>query len=63
LAAGQLALALVLAGAGLMIKTTIRTFQFNAGYDASRVLMMLNFELQNYFSIQTSAFRNYSATL
>ena len=40
LVAGQLALALVLlAGAGLMIKTTIRTFQFNAGYDASRVLV------------------------
>ncbi len=40
LAAGQLALALVLlAGAGLMIKTTIRTFQFDAGYDASRVLV------------------------
>jgi predicted permease len=40
LAAGQLALALVLlAGAGLMIKTTIRTFRFNAGYDASRVLV------------------------
>ena len=40
LAAGQLALALVLlAGAGLLIKTTIRIFQFEAGYDASRVLV------------------------
>ncbi len=40
LAAGQLALALVLlAGAGLLVKTTIRIFQFEAGYDASRVLV------------------------
>jgi len=39
LAAGQLALALVLlAGAGLLVKTTIRTLQFNPGFDVSRVL-------------------------
>ncbi len=39
LAGGQLALALMLlAGAGLLIKTTIRTVQFDVGYDASRVL-------------------------
>ena len=36
----QLALALILlAGGGLMIKTVIRTFQFHADYDASRVLV------------------------
>jgi predicted permease len=40
LASGQLALAVVLlAGAGLLIKTVIRTFQFDAGYDTSRVLV------------------------
>ena len=39
LAGGQLALALMLlAGAGLLVRTTIRTFQFDAGFDASRVL-------------------------
>jgi predicted permease len=36
----QLALALVLlAGAGLMIKTVLRTYSFDVGYDASRVLV------------------------
>jgi putative ABC transport system permease protein len=37
---GQLALALVLlACAGLLIKTVIRTFRFDAGYDASKVVV------------------------
>ena len=36
----QLALALVLlAGAGLMIRTVLRTYQFDIGYDPSRVLV------------------------
>ena len=36
----QLALALVLlAGAGLMIRTVLRTYQFDVGYDPSRVLV------------------------
>jgi predicted permease len=40
LAAGQLALALVLlAGAGLLIKTVLRTFSVELRYDASRVLV------------------------
>ena len=40
LAAGQLALALVLlAGAGLLIKTVLRTVSFELHYDASRVLV------------------------
>ena len=39
LAAAQLALALVLlAGAGLLVKTTIRTFRFDPGFDVSRVV-------------------------
>jgi MacB-like periplasmic core domain len=40
LVSGQLALALLLlAGAGLMIKTVVRTFQVHTDYDASRVLV------------------------
>jgi hypothetical protein len=40
LAAGQPALApVLLAGAGLMIKTTILTFTFDPGLDVSRVLV------------------------
>jgi predicted permease len=40
LAAGQLALSVaLLAGAGLMIKTVVRTFTFDAGYDVTRVLV------------------------
>ena len=39
LAAGQLALALLLlAGAGLLIRTVVRTWQFEPGYDARHVL-------------------------
>ena len=40
LTVGQLALALILlACAGLLIKTVVRTFDFDAGYDTSRVLV------------------------